>query len=147
MKSERGLSAIVATLLIILLTLIAVGIIWVVIRNVVESGGEQAEIAAKCLNVDLSVTAAQCDTGGVCNVTYTRSTGGDAINGIFIILSNGQTSNQSQVTGNVAPGDTRTELNIATTLSPAPTSAEIAPYFTDSSGREQRCNPTGTFDL
>jgi len=54
MESKRGLSAIVATLLIILLTLIAVGIIWVVIRNVVQSGAEQVDLGTKCIAIELS---------------------------------------------------------------------------------------------
>jgi len=144
MKSKRGLSAIVATLLIILLTLIAVGIIWVVIRNIVQSGGDEAAIQAKCALVTLDVSAAQCATGSGCNVTYTRSAGGDDIDGVFIILSNGQASNQTQVVGNVGPGDTRTNFSLATGLSPVPTSAEIAAYFVDASGNERRCNPMGT---
>ena len=37
-NNKKGLSTIVATLLIILLTLVAVGIIWIVIRNVVQTG-------------------------------------------------------------------------------------------------------------
>lgn len=35
-KDSKGLSTIVATLLIILLTLVAVGVIWIVVRNVME---------------------------------------------------------------------------------------------------------------
>src|SRR3990167_792910 len=50
---KRGLDAVVTTLLIILLVLVAVGIIWVVVRNVVQQGSEQIDINARCLSVDL----------------------------------------------------------------------------------------------
>jgi hypothetical protein len=42
MKNKHGLSDTVATILIIILTLIAIGIIWVVINNIVN-GGKQIE--------------------------------------------------------------------------------------------------------
>ena len=61
MKNKRGLSAIVATLLIILLTLVAVGIIWFAVRNIVQGGADQIEASAKCTAVDISATDASCE--------------------------------------------------------------------------------------
>ena len=61
---KRGLDAVVTTLIIILLVLVAVGIIWVVVRNVVQQGSEQIDISSKCLSVDVqavSVTALTCE--------------------------------------------------------------------------------------
>ena len=43
-RDLRGLSTVVATLLIILLVLIAVGIVWVVMKNIITN---QSEIADK----------------------------------------------------------------------------------------------------
>jgi flagellin-like protein len=48
---KKGLSAVVTTLIIILLVLVAVGIIWVVVRNVVEEGGSTIDLSVKCLDV------------------------------------------------------------------------------------------------
>ena len=146
MKSKRGLSAIVATLLIILLTLVAVGIIWVVIRNVVQTGGTQAEFSAKCISVNLEVSAAACNATTTCNITYTRKSGGEDIDGLYLIVSDGQMSNQTEVTGNIIPGSTRTAFHFLTGLT-SPTTAEVAAYFIDDSGTEQRCDPTGTFNI
>ena len=39
--NSRGLSTIIATLLILLLVLIAVGIIWIIVKNVIQGGAEQ----------------------------------------------------------------------------------------------------------
>lgn len=142
-QNRKGLSAIIATLLIILLTLVAVGIIWVVIRNVVQGGAEQIDLSQKCIAVDLSANAASCDGTGICSVTYNRAVGGDDVAGVKIILSNGLTSFTHPVPGNIAPFDQKTEANIATGLSPEPNSVQIAAYFLDASGNEQLCNPTG----
>ena len=41
---KKGLSTIVITLIIILISLVAVGIIWVVVRNVIQTGTEQVAL-------------------------------------------------------------------------------------------------------
>jgi len=53
MQNTKGLSEIVATLIIILLTLVAVGIIWVVIRVVVKIGAGQISVSAIFININL----------------------------------------------------------------------------------------------
>jgi len=50
---KKGLSTIVATLVIILLVLVAVGIVWVVVRNVIERGTNQVDINAKCIGAEV----------------------------------------------------------------------------------------------
>jgi len=51
MKNKKGLSAIVATLIVILLVLVAAGIIWVVVRNVIGDGCIDKEIPIKLIDV------------------------------------------------------------------------------------------------
>ncbi len=141
--NKKGLDAIVTTIIIILLALVAVGIIWAVLSGVIRQGSEQVGTNAKCIGVDITAESAQCDVSGVCNVTYKRSSGGDEIGGVIVVLSNGQSSNQTKVAGNVPVPATRTLTNFATGLSPVPNKAEIAAYFVDASGNEQTC-PTTT---
>ncbi len=76
MKKTKGLSTIVATLIIILLVLVAVGIIWVVVRNVIEGGAQQIQGSNDCLAVEVKPTKVLCqvspgDAGnnGTCDVT------------------------------------------------------------------------------
>jgi flagellin-like protein len=145
-SNKKGLSEVVTTLIIILLVLVAIGIVWVVVNNVLQSGSQQAEISAKCLEVSIQATAASC-TGGTCNVTYKRSAGGDDIDGLKIILSNGADSVIQDVPGNLAPLATKTTSGIAETLTPDPNKAEIAAYFIDASGNEQLCSATSAFEF
>ena len=144
--NKRALSDVVTTLIIILLSLVAIGIVWVVVSNVIEGSSETADIGAKCLEVDIKATAASC-TGGTCDVTYKRSLGGDDIDGLLILLSNGTQTVQASVLGNIAPLDTATKAGIVETLTDDPNSVEIAAYFVDSSGQNQTCAPGRAFEF
>ena len=141
-NNTRGLSEVVSTLIIILLVLVAIGIVWLVVSNVLESGAQQTDISAKCLAVDVKATAVNC-AAGTCAVTYKRSSGGDDINGIIIVLSNGTESEQKPVAGNIVASATKTEP-VVTTLT-NPNKVEIAAYFTDASGNDQTCSAPSTF--
>ncbi len=147
-SDKKGLSEVVTTLIIILLVLVAIGIVWAVVSSILQSGTEQTSTTAKCLQVDIKATAAQCTVGGVCNVTYRRNAGGDVVDGVVIVFSNGQTSNQTEVAGNLAPLATQTKAGVATGLtSPVPNSIEIAAYFVDASGKQQLCATSGKFQF
>ena len=97
---KRGLSAIIVTLILILLAIVAVGVVWVVVNNVLESGEGRVNLGSACLEVDVEPTAATSSDGITYSVTMTRSAGGDEIGGVtanikidvniflFILLSN-----------------------------------------------------------
>ena len=89
MQDKRGLSAIVATLIIILLVLVAAGIIWVVIRNVITKGTEESELGR--FTFDLSIKYAYIDGANV-KATVRRSPGGDDLVGTRFIFFNGTDS-------------------------------------------------------
>ena len=82
MENKRGLSDVITTLIIILLVLVAVGIIWVVVRNVVQSGSEQIDITTRCVAVDLravSVTSVEGQAGNYTVTPSPRSTGSPGV--------------------------------------------------------------------
>lgn len=67
-KDKRGISGIITMLIIIALVLVAVGIVWYVVQNVLEQGQAESEQAASdvftnCPAAD--ITDAN-DSGGVC---------------------------------------------------------------------------------
>lgn len=153
MKNDtRGLSAVITTLIIILLVLVAVGIVWVVVNNLLKGGAETIDLAGKCTAVDLSATALTCENASIinwsCNVTYERGAGGDDIDGMKIVLTNGITSFTEDVEGNVVPLGPNTETDIDTEIpidEDKPNSVQLAAYFDDASGNAQLCNPTSAF--
>ncbi len=146
-KNNKGLSTIVATLIIILLVLVAVGIVWVVVRNVIQGGTRQIDINSKCLSIEVMPTKAVCAGGnitggndGVCNVTVARSTGSEEIGGVKIVFSNddGDSNYIHDVPGNMAPLETKVVANIDSGIVNA-SKVEIIVYFVDESGNEQLC--------
>ena len=148
MENKRGLSAIVATLIIVLLVLVAVGIIWVVIRNVIEEGTEQVDISTKCLAVDVRSVSVIPVSGEIGNysVTLNRLAGGEAIEGIKVVLFN-DTINSGVLDGflTLIELETRTEK-----FDSAITNAnklEFTVYFKDSSGAEKLCSQTSTYNF
>ena len=145
---KRGLSAVITTLIIILLVLVAVGIIWVVVRNLLQEGAEQIDISSKCLSVDMSAVSvtAVANASGDYSVTLKRGAGGDAIGGIKLTLFN-STDNS----GVMEFGLALTELETRTQpIAAGVTNAnrlEYTAYFVDSSGNEQLCSQTSTFNF
>ena len=136
MNNKKGLSTVVTTLIIILLVFIAVGIIWVVIRNVLQGGVEEINYEAKCLEISFTTSGLVCtDTDGdsfhECNVTVTRSSRGETIDGVKIVFS---TATDSYVYDGVAIGVLETgvfsadETDLANTT--AVTGVEVKAYFT-----------------
>src|SRR3989344_4207194 len=94
MNNKKGLSTVVATLIIILLVLIAVGILWVVLQNVFTQGAATVELSQKCLEVKIDV-AGVVQTGvntGIYDVSLRRNSGGETIGGVKLNFFNG-TSN------------------------------------------------------
>jgi len=85
MQDKRGLSAIVATLIIILLVLVAAGIIWIVVRNIISEGAEGIELGR--LLFDLSIKSAYIDDTNV-KVIVRRSPGGGDLVGIRFVFFN-----------------------------------------------------------
>lgn len=157
MKSTKGLSTVVATLIIILLTLVAVGIIWVVIRSVVTSGSQQVDINSKCLAVDLEAVSVNQTSAGVYAVTLTRnadSGGSGDLAGIKVSILNATgTSSGPMEFGALAELDTNT-VTLDTSDSAGTgalrqvvngTEVEFTPWFTDASGNPQTCSQTKTY--
>ena len=56
-RDKRGMSLIVTTLIIVVLVLVSIGIVWVVVRSIIEGGTEQIDYNTKCLEINLRATA------------------------------------------------------------------------------------------
>jgi hypothetical protein len=151
MRNTKGLSTIVATLIIILLVLVAVGIIWVVVRNVIEGGASQIQglsVDVQPTKVICMVDAGQEGNNGTCDVTYERRAGGDEIGGIKLVLkdSAGDTNYIHDVSGNINPLATQTEVNVNTGIVNV-SHVEAVVYFLDESGNEVLCTASGKLDF
>lgn len=148
MKNNKGLSTVVTTLIIILLVLVAVGIIWGVVNNLLGKSTGTIETSTKCLDVD--VRATKVIQGGDLdsyNVTlYRTPTGDDEVGAKLVFVS--ETGNTEALDFNsrtLGPLDRLTE-EIAGAIENA-TSVEVTTYFEDDSGKEQYCPITTTFEF
>ncbi|MCK5149472.1 hypothetical protein KAJ87_00920 [Candidatus Pacearchaeota archaeon] len=139
MRYKKGLSLIVTSLLIILLVLIAIGIIWVVVRNVVDRGTDQISITTKCLEIDIKITAVTNTSMIDYDVTLTRTGTGEEIDGLKIVFHNAtESSSVVDVPGNILLLETVTKTNLAGEVTNA-NKIEVTPYLKDDSGKENYC--------
>ena len=146
-SDKRALSTVVTALIIVLLVLVAIGIVWVVVRGVLESGTAQIDIRAKCLQVDVRATAVDALCGASCTVTLERRAGGDEIAGVKLVFFEGDTSGGvSTEPDNIVPLTTKTTLPLTTGLT-TPDKVEVTAYFTDDSGTDQLCSTSSEFNI
>ncbi|HPD81692.1 MAG TPA: right-handed parallel beta-helix repeat-containing protein [Candidatus Pacearchaeota archaeon] len=82
-RGKKGLSTIVATLIIVLLVLVATGIIWVVIKEVILKDSEKVSLNSLTINLDIKNVKMSCDE---VYVTVKRNVGeGDFIGLLFVM--------------------------------------------------------------
>jgi len=138
--NNKGLSNVVTVLMFILLALVAVGIIWGVVNNLVEKGAEEIDLSSKCLEVKMEVSGSAC-SGGICNATVKRNAGGEEIGGVKLVFNNDLlgTNYVHDVPGDITPLETKTESNVNTGLGNV-TGVEVTPYFKDNVGEEKLCS-------
>ena len=149
MLKKRGLSTIVTTLLIILLSIVAIAVVWVVIANVVQSGTEQIALGQKCINVNFNSVSVLPVFGqaGSYSVTLSRGSGGDPIAGVKVTVFNADNENSDilEFGSGLNVLETKTQTIITNIINA--NKFDITPYFTDSSGNEQLCPQTKSFSL
>ncbi|MFH1586076.1 MAG: hypothetical protein ABIB79_04870 [archaeon] len=131
-KNNRGLSTVITTLIIVLLVLVAIGIIWVVIRNVIEEAGEDVTAKGECIGAQVNIKSITCTSGGAsCDVIVERlSGGGDSIDGVKVTVSDGANSLTQTTSGgldildvvtvSVVGGNLDDNVALAVTINAAP---------------------------
>jgi hypothetical protein len=132
---SKGLSTIVATLLIILLTLVAVGIIWIVVRNVIQNGAEQVSLGKFTLNLKIEQVQKVSDTQ--LNVRVKRNPGEGEIVGIDFIIEDNDNTEVVKVNYSMQELETRNfQLSLAVVNASNIKKVSVAPIFKLSSGKE-----------
>jgi hypothetical protein len=140
-EHRKGLSTIVSTLLIILLVFVAIGIVWVVVKNLVTGGSSQIDLTSKCLDVSVTPTRV-VSSGTVYNVTVQRNSAKSDIElgGVKLIFSSdaSDTNFIQDIPGNIDALQVRT-FSVDVQDVANPTEVESVVYFIDDSGKEQYC--------
>jgi flagellin-like protein len=149
-NNKKGLSAIVTTLLVILLVLVAVGIVWGVVSRVLNQGAESFDIQTKCLSLDVIATSTTCTTvGGACDVIVERTgSSSEVFTGIKVVVKNSVTGLGSDVITEVNNIETLGTSTIAVTNVPADSNLiESTVYFTNNAGEEVNCPNPGEYNF
>jgi len=138
-NNKKGLSTVVTTLIIILLVLVAIGIVWVVVRGVIDEGAANIEFNTKCLQIDVKATQV-VNTGGTdYDVTLTRGSTGDDIAGVKMVLFNSlDSSSVIDSPGNIGLLTTVTRSLAAVGIANA-NKIEVTAYLKDTQGNDHVC--------
>ncbi len=146
-KNKRGLSLVITSLIIVLLVLVALGIIWVSVKFIIERGTEQIDYDSKCLDVDVQAKKVINTTLTNYSVTFTRTGRGEEIAGVKIVFFNASddTSSVINIIGNIEPLATITksvegEIENANKI-------EVTAYFEDESENEKICSHKSSFEF
>ena len=132
--SKRGLSTIVATLIIILLVLVAVGIIWVVIRNVIQEGSEQISLGK--FTLDLQIEQVQIGENQI-EVKIKRNAGAGEFVAIKFVIDDGITTEVIEKNVSLKELEMKTfVLDLQSIRGPNIIKIQIAPVFRLESGKE-----------
>ena len=147
--NNKGMSQIIVTIIMIVLVLAAIGVVWAIVQNVLESGTSDIDISSKCLKINLVATKMVC-AGATCNVTINRKASGEDIGGFKLIFSNSVSGNVGttveEVVGNVPELGTKIAQDKTHGLTDElPDTVEVVSYFTGESGEENICSQTRKF--
>ena len=158
MKNNKGLSTVVTTLIIILLVLVAVGIIWGVVNNLLGKSKGTIESSTKCLDLEIRATKVvewqDNSTGepydGNYNVTLRRTASGDD-EAIYAKLVFYRATGNTPVLDfgvSLLPLETKTEwiTSAETGNFTSASKVEVTTYYLDESGNEKLC-PAGTTEF
>lgn len=129
-KGKRGLSDVVITVIIILLSLVAIGVVWFVVSNILSEGS--GEIGIEQFSIDVNFLRASVNTAaGEVSVTVKRATGSGTMTGMKFIVSDGLNSEEFVRNDALTELQERTYVLELQSLNPANLrTAEVAPIFT-----------------
>ena len=145
--SKKGVSGIVATLIILVITLVGIGIVMYVVVPLFEGTSENVDYGAKCLEVNLKPISLVCVTG-TCTLKLKRDTGtGNAeLDGVLAIFAN-STGEKSiyNSTGNIEILGTKDFTATTTGIGFTPTKVGISAYFLKEDGTKYTCSGTAEY--
>lgn len=144
-KDKRGLSSIVITLIITLLALVAIGVVWVVIQNLLSTGSSGIGLAK--FTVNLKITNAYEKEGNI-SVFVTRTVGAGNLNQIKFILSDN--SNSEVITEDTAMQELESgtfSLRPSKLVATQILSVSVAPVIKMPDGTESLGDITDTYYL
>lgn len=143
---KKGVSEILITVIMVGLVLVAIGVVWAVISNLVGSQTDEVTINSDCLTIDLRPTLANC-SAGTCDVLIKRNAGGDDFAGVKLVFyyANG-TSIIKESSGNIDPLAT-VKKQVTGVDNNTAERVEVSAYFLNDVGEEQVCSQSSSVTI
>lgn len=143
--NKKGLSTIVTTLIIVALSLVAVGIIWVVVNNLLEDSTQQIDKLTLCNDIRIKVDSStyNADESTVETKISREGSSEEEIGGILLVYSDdeGNEVGRQDHTENINIFSSET---ITTTLTDTgqvtPSKVEARFYFINDQGEKSYCD-------
>ncbi|GEM_PF-3081785 len=138
---KKSLSAVITSLIMILLVLVAIGVVWVVVKNTVYDETEQVSLSP--LTVDIEVEGIR-DNGDTIDVRVKRNVGKGEIEGLKFIVSDGVNSEIFEEPANLKElGEKTFTLNYEGLVK----EVSVAPIIKTESGKASAGNIADTLKL
>lgn len=138
--NKRGISDVVTTVLIVLLSIVAIAILWGFLQPMFTKSGGKIQQAEACLTVNLEV--ASCSAiGNVANVTVKRNPGAVNLKEIKLIFSAAD-GTTAVVNGTGYPEELGSKVYANNNVGFKATGVSVAAGIADSQGIVSYCSPT-----
>jgi hypothetical protein len=150
MRNKKGVSAVVATLIILAIVLMGIGIVMYVIMPLFEGTSENIDYSAKCLSTGVTILSADYNEGvGILDVTLKRRAGisRDEFGGVILKATDGEKTSEEDISGNIAALESKNRIVVGF-LDPntgfTPTKVDANVYFVQEDGEKYICTQTTT---
>lgn len=133
---KRGLSDLVATVLIVLLALAAVMLVWGFLKPAFERTGSQIDLRSQCIDIEVEPTACTYDSNNTAVVTV-KVLSGEPTQVYAAVEFDDNTANANRVT---APPMLATKaVTVVNVSAGAPVTAKAAGVVTDTQNNYEIC--------
>jgi len=141
MNNKKGISDVVTTVLIVLLSLVAVAIVWSFLSPLITKSGTQIAQTQACLSASLEVSGCKLTGTNVYNVTVKRSAGSADVRSIGLIFAraDGSTNVTEQTS---APDELETRLYPGVSPGFNAINVAVAAGIADAKGVIGYCTPS-----
>ena len=144
--NKRGLSGVVTTLIIIMLVVVAIGMIWFVIRLSIQGGLGKTQNSLACIDIDLTIDSVKCETGGGATVHITRGSDKRELSKILVKFSSKTDSTALEFVALPDRLETSSQTFTSTDLDFIPTKASVYAVIIDENNEEFVCEESDSYD-
>jgi len=147
--NKKGVSGVVTVLIIVALSIVAIGVVWKVILPMFTTGTQNIDYGAKCLELEVRASDVICDEAFVCGLTLTRTLGNIEFNGVKLIFKDAdgnQGTAYEPVSDIMYTNGQEYFEDINSGLDDAPSKVDVSVYFLDQENNKHECSGSTTFN-